>query len=183
MRGLPEESGDLLPPGGEVPGVPKGGERVCRSDEGVVSVEISRGASGVIAVDQHLFEQGRGDDGAHARGRRRTRVAAPAATLASPRRLAVLRCATAPAKLAAAQVAGAQRALGLPAALLTRCEVPGQGAQAKAQQKEGERTHCTRGEGNLSCSLYRGRVRSGEREGERDRRGREGGRGRGSDKT
>ena len=65
VRGLPEESGDLLPPGGEVPGVPKGGEGVFGSDEGVVSVEISRVASGVIAVEQHLFEQGRGDEGAH----------------------------------------------------------------------------------------------------------------------
>ena len=50
MRSLAEESGDLLLPCGEVPGVSEGGESTCRGDEGVVSVEVPCWANGGIAV-------------------------------------------------------------------------------------------------------------------------------------
>ena len=99
MRCLPEESSDLLLPCGEVPGVSEGGERSGRGDEGVESVEIPRGASGIVAVEKQIIEQGLGDDRTHAGW---------ATALASLRQIAVGRGVSAIAVLAATKSSGTQ---------------------------------------------------------------------------
>jgi len=122
---LPQEGRNLPLASGRVSGVAEAGVRLGGGDEGIVGVEASGWAGCVVAMFEHLFEGGLGNEGAkisrrtrRSRGRRRrtrgrsrrrrrrSRRLSPALALAT--RAAVVDGGAAPPPLAATETPWAQ---------------------------------------------------------------------------